>query len=258
MVSALLYETHTMKRFNLIPVLVFICLSSVAFAQSNETTAKQDTVGLLPFKAFETVVLGQYVDYTGSVHGSVGKQVEVNYLNDSILNFIGSEVTYRSQESPMPSGGDGGYKSFLFRATQLGETTITIQEIYRGEIQKEYTIKVTVVAAKKDRVKLIPLKGKETVEIGQSLEYTGSVHGSVGVDVEVNQLNDNILEFLGSEVTYKSKVTPMPSGGDSGSKTFLFRATEVGETTLTIREIYRGAVRKEYSIAVTVVATKED
>jgi hypothetical protein len=146
-ISALLFETHTMKQFNFILVLVFASLSSFAMAQTNETSADQDTIGLIPFKGHETVILGQYVDYTGNVHGSVGIQVEVNYLNDGILKFIGSEVTYRSQESPMPPGGDSAYKSFLFQATEVGETTITIQEIFRGEIRQEFTIVITVVAA---------------------------------------------------------------------------------------------------------------
>lgn len=137
-----------MKQFNFILVLVFASLSSFAMAQTNKTSADKDTIGLIPFKGHETVILGQYVDYTGNVHGSVGIEAEVHYLNDGILKFIGSEVTYKNHESPMPAGGDSGYRSFLFQATEIGETTITIQEIFRGEIRKEFTIVITVVAEK--------------------------------------------------------------------------------------------------------------
>ena len=149
-ISALLFETHFMKQINFTLALIFACLSSFAMAQTNKTAANQDTVGLLPFKANETVILGQYVDYTGSIHASVGEDVELLFDEDGILRFLGSEVTYKNDVSPMPSGGDGGYKSFLFQATKIGETTLTIQEIFRGEIVREFTITVTVVAKEED------------------------------------------------------------------------------------------------------------
>ena len=46
------------------------------------------------------------------------------------------------------SGGDAGTKTFVFEPIKLGQSTITIQETYRGEIKNEFKIIVYVVDKK--------------------------------------------------------------------------------------------------------------
>ncbi|GAB5416400.1 MAG: hypothetical protein Crog4KO_10140 [Crocinitomicaceae bacterium] len=145
MISALFMETSNMKRINHLLVLVFICVSGLSFGQTDSISAV-DTVELIPFKGQETVYLGDVVTYTGHVHGSVGEQVSAQILEDGVLRFIDTEIDYEQDQSQGLSGGDGAWKSFVYHATKVGETTITIQEIFRGEIMQERTITINVIA----------------------------------------------------------------------------------------------------------------
>lgn len=136
-----------MKRFKHLLVLVFVCISGMSFSQSDSVSVI-DTVSIIPFKGNQTVELGDIVTYTGHVHGSVGEQVTVRILNDSVLRFIDSEIDYEQDQSQGLSGGDGAWKTFTYQATTIGETTITIQEIFRGEIMQERTITINVISRK--------------------------------------------------------------------------------------------------------------
>ncbi len=137
-----------MKRFKHLLILVFVCISGMASAKS-DSLCVQDTISLIPFKSQETVMLGDVITYTGHVHGSVGEQVTIEIMEDSVLRFIDTEIDYEQDQSQGLSGGDGAWKSFIYQATKVGETTITIQEVFRGEVMQEHTITINVIARKK-------------------------------------------------------------------------------------------------------------
>lgn len=109
---------------------------------------EKDTIQLLPFKGNETIELGQKIMYTAKIHGSVGIGAKVWEENNGVLKLVDSQFEYKQVQKPGMTGGDSAYETFIFEGTKVGKCTITIQEIYRGDVQNEYTIVVNVVAKK--------------------------------------------------------------------------------------------------------------
>jgi len=142
-------ETGIMKRIKHLLAIIAICMTGIASAKSDTTLCVQDTTHLLPFKSHQTVMLGDIITYTGHVHGSVGEQFTMNIVDNGVLRFIDAEIDYEQDQSLGLSGGDGAWKTYLYQATQVGESIITIQEIFRGEVISEKTI-VIIVEKKKE------------------------------------------------------------------------------------------------------------
>ncbi|MDB2656565.1 hypothetical protein N9Y60_00770 [Crocinitomicaceae bacterium] len=133
-----------MKRLKFIAILAFLFIAGTVSAKSDTTLCVQDTTHLIPFKSHQTVILGDIITYTGHVHGSVGEQFTVDIDDNGVLRMIDTEIDYEQDQSLGMSGGDGAWKTYLFQATKIGESTITIQEIFRGEVISERTITVIV------------------------------------------------------------------------------------------------------------------
>lgn len=133
-----------MKRFNHLLVLFFVCFAGTSIAQSDSLCVR-DTVNLVPFKKKEVVKYGDIITYTGHIHGSVGEQFTVDFEENGVLRFVDVEIDYEQDQSQGLSGGDGAWKTFIFQATNIGESTITIQEVFRGEVMSERSITVVVV-----------------------------------------------------------------------------------------------------------------
>ncbi len=128
-----------MKRLKFIPILIFLFIAGSSFAQT------RDTVELSPFKGADTLKLGQFLTYSGHIHGSVGEQVAVIISDESVIRLIDSEITYEQDQSEGLSGGDAAWKTFLFKAEKVGESKILVQEIFRGEIIQENTVVIHVI-----------------------------------------------------------------------------------------------------------------
>ena len=133
-----------MKRLQFIAILAFLFIAGTVSAKSDSTLCVQDTTNLIPFKSHQTVFLGDIIEYTGHVHGSVGEQFTVDMKDNGVLRFIDTEIDYEQDQSLGMSGADGAWKTYLFQATKVGETTITIQELFRGEVISERVITVIV------------------------------------------------------------------------------------------------------------------
>jgi hypothetical protein len=104
-----------------------------------------DTVRLIPFKGKETIRLGQILVYTASVHGSVGKAIDVSHDDTGALELIDTKFKFKKEQVEGMTGGDAATNSFIFEGIKVGKTTITIQEIFRGEVKNEFTIVVHVI-----------------------------------------------------------------------------------------------------------------
>jgi len=81
--------------------------------------------------------------------------------------------------------------------------------------------------------------------------YEADIHGSVGIGVEYEIGDTNVVAFDHDEIRYKNKGKIEP-GGDKATKTFAFRAKKLGETTLTIKETFRGDVKQTYTNKIIV------
>ncbi|PWL28742.1 MAG: hypothetical protein DCO96_07930 [Fluviicola sp. XM-24bin1] len=132
-------ETTIMKRLKFIPIFILLLITGSAFAQ------EQDTLDLDPLTGTDTLRVGQYLTYSGHIHGSVGEQVAVIVSDESMVQLIDSEITYKYDQSEGLSGADAAWKTFLFKAEKVGQTEIVVQEIFRGEVIQESTVVIVVV-----------------------------------------------------------------------------------------------------------------
>lgn len=128
-----------MRQLQIITTFAFLMVSGSTFAQES------DTLSLSLFGGSDTVSVGQIIEFTGHVHSSVGKEIEVKVGRYRIVSFVDSEIVYKNDETKEMSGGDAAWKTFLFRAESAGQTKIIIQEIFRGEVTHESETLITVI-----------------------------------------------------------------------------------------------------------------
>lgn len=103
----------------------------------------------------------------------------------------------------------------------------------------------------KDMVNLFTLKGKITMKLGQKGYYSGHVHGSVGITKSAYTSDDGV-KLIDTHFSYDDDRKANMSGGDAGTKTFIFKAEKKGTYTLKIEDGYRGDVKSVTEIEITV------
>ena len=120
----------------------------VISSNKDEIKTKQDRkmeiVTLLPFKSIYTVVVGQKLEYTASIHGSVGNTTEVSAPDDLVIKMIDSEHQYNNPAKSNMSGGDAATVKYTFEALKPGIGHVIIVDSFRGEVQNTYELEITV------------------------------------------------------------------------------------------------------------------
>ena len=92
------------------------------------------------------------------------------------------------------------------------------------------------------------------VKQGDIFCYPAPVHGSVGIGVEYEIEDKEIVKFHSSTLDYKNKeeMEEGMSGAASATKTLAFQALKSGETNVIIKDVFRGEVRQIYIFKVIV------
>ena len=90
--------------------------------------------------------VGQKAYLSLSEHGSVGIESKATSSDESIINFINSDFAYFKPLVSGETGGDGGQKTYVFKAKKAGLATIKTQKIFRGNLEEECSIKIIVTA----------------------------------------------------------------------------------------------------------------
>ncbi len=111
------------------------------------TNKVKDSKGMktiTPFTSEIELKIGEKVSYTGTVHGSVGIQKECWSKDESLLQLIHKKLKYNNKFAKGSAGGDRATETYIFKALEEGETTITIQDWYRGDMEIERTVKVII------------------------------------------------------------------------------------------------------------------
>lgn len=104
---------------------------------------RKETIQLIPFKTKYNAVVGQKLEYTASVHGSVGSTSEV-YSDEETIKLIDSKHKYDNPFKSEMSGGDAATVKYTFEAIKPGIGHVTIIDSYRGDLQNTYELEIIV------------------------------------------------------------------------------------------------------------------
>jgi hypothetical protein len=255
-------------------LLILLSISTMSFGQTKKFKPTSDMHPIYPMVTTMEVELGEKVYYSGSVHGSVGIQKNAYSTDKDILGLINEHFAYNNKQKKGMTGDDAATTTFVFEALKKGKCKVIIKDEFRGEVKNKYEIEITVIeksdkapvantkvrtekfVPEKGMIQLIPLKNTQEVELGQKLFYGARVHGSVGNTAKVWSENSNVVKLIKTNFAYENDKNAEFSGGDAATKTFVFEAKELGKATIKIQELFRGELKNEYTITVTVVAKK--
>ncbi|MFK7786006.1 MAG: hypothetical protein AB8B56_12860 [Crocinitomicaceae bacterium] len=245
----------------------------------------KDMVSINPLKGKETAKIGQQLVYSASVHGSVGYSVSVGSSSGLFLPLVATHFEYDNEEKAKLSGGDAATKYFVFEAKKAGTYEIHASHYFRGDLENDFIITITVEeevstikeeapeindekedakpqsnkSDQKVRRKLTPMKidsseGTKSVKVGQRLKYSAYVHGSVGVSATATSSDDAALPLVKNYTRYGNPIRARRKpGGDSATEYFVFKAKKAGTYTIQIRHIFRGELQEDFSIVITVL-----
>lgn len=93
--------------------------------------------------------LGERAYYRFHRHESVGFDAAYTIADLQVLHFVGEEEAYLHPERLQEgwTGGDEAEVCFVFEARALGQTQLTVQNLFRGELECETQLEIEVVAA---------------------------------------------------------------------------------------------------------------
>lgn len=132
-----------MKLNKLFVLVLFVfqsCVSSLSDKSINIDTPKINQDSTTDYQ----VKVGEKISFKTSVHGSVGMAAEYKIMDDKILKLEEAKIIYDTPNFE-GTGGDGGMKKFTFKGIKKGKTKVTIQKIYRGDLEKEIVLEVEVI-----------------------------------------------------------------------------------------------------------------
>lgn len=105
---------------------------------------------------------------------------------------------------------------------------------------------------KKEQLEITKDTKELQLTIGKKIIYIGSVHSSVGIEVDIKSSNEEVIKIYGGAKTYHNKLIPGHTGGDSATRTFTLEAMQKGESAITIQKVFRGEVENEQKVHCTV------
>ncbi len=111
-----------------------------------EPEKSKEQIALNPLRATDyTLQIDQTALLKMSEHGSVGIASEVYIEDKTILALVSDEFIYTNEPKEGTTGGDGGTRSYIFKALKTGKTTITAKDMFRGELKGETVFNITVL-----------------------------------------------------------------------------------------------------------------
>lgn len=94
-----------------------------------------------------TFSVGDEFYYQFHRHGSVGEDAEYIIGDESIVTYLRTEAEYLHPEhmkKPGWTGGDAERVKWFFKANRKGTTTLTINILFRFDIESSCILKITV------------------------------------------------------------------------------------------------------------------
>lgn len=105
----------------------------------------------------------------------------------------------------------------------------------------------------KNMVALDVLQGKATLKIGQKAYIKHALHGSVGIGGDLEIADKSKIKIIKQHTAYKKAHQVGMTGDDAATVTLVLEALEKGETTITLKKIFRGTVEEQNDIQITIV-----
>ncbi len=91
--------------------------------------------------------IGTILKYAYPQHTSVGYEGDFKIENQAILSLESNSINYhhpKRMEKPNITGADGATGQFRFKAIKIGQTKLTLQHLFRFEIEKELIFDITI------------------------------------------------------------------------------------------------------------------
>jgi pyruvate/2-oxoacid:ferredoxin oxidoreductase alpha subunit len=97
------------------------------------------------------------------------------------------------------------------------------------------------------------LRSKDyTIKTGQKISYTYKEHASVGITSTYSVDKTAILVYKELISDYKNKNREGLTGADEASITVIFEGSSKGKAVLTVKNMFRGNIEREFNITITV------
>lgn len=125
---------------------------------------------------------------------------------------------------------------------------------YVGKKKQEYDDDMKQKAPQASQIACSKEGSAYSFKLGATFFYEFLRHGSVGIEVEFEIANTGVVSLVNTEEEYlhPERMKPGWTGGDSQRGRWFFRADKKGNTTILIRNLFRGRLESECRIDIAV------
>lgn len=103
-------------------------------------------VRLSPAEQQVEVAVGTTLLYSFRSHASVGLGGQQSVADEAVVKYVRTDYEYEQSEAERmgKTGADAATGTFVFEAVGVGTTTVTVEELMRGNIEQSATFTITV------------------------------------------------------------------------------------------------------------------
>lgn len=141
-----LYQSKIMKKLLSVLSFIFLGIGSLIAQTNVDEPFKpgKEMLSVGPFSDTLELKTGDVFYSQGRQHGSVGISYEFELKNDSVLELQQKHFAYTNPQIEGTTGGDNATVTYVFKALKKGQTQVIFRSMYRGKVENEQTLTVTV------------------------------------------------------------------------------------------------------------------
>ncbi len=127
--------------------MLFVFFTGCSNTKSTDSNNKGTTIDLNNIGLKEvTVKVGDQLTYSFEVHGSVGYSGAYKIDHEEVVMFADEKIKYHHPERMKEgmTGGDAATGTYVFKAKAPGTATITVDQLFRGEVEASSAFNITV------------------------------------------------------------------------------------------------------------------
>ena len=113
-------------------------------AQTDRFKPEENMLEITSLASKINLKVGQKAYYRAVEHESKGVGVGLDVEDNVMLKQVDTHIAYHYHNDANAHGKDKTTKTYVFEAVQPGKTKITVQELFRGRIHDESTIKLVI------------------------------------------------------------------------------------------------------------------